>query len=135
LLPDGHRLHLDDGPIDAVIEAWGEPSEVRAAHDQATAAFRDVLPALVKELTVLRWPLGATAADPAGAGGAPDAGGLLAVPQQLHYADGGVGRCRRRSPADGHAGRAHAEPGLCERRWRYRLPSGGERAAHLWRRR
>jgi uncharacterized protein len=63
LLPDGHRLHLDDGPIDAVIEAWGEPSEVRAAHDQATAAFRDVLPALVKELTVLRWPVGETAPD------------------------------------------------------------------------
>ena len=63
LLPDGRRLHLNDGPVDAVIEAWGEPSEVRAAYDQTTAAFRDVLPALVKELTVLRWPLGETAPD------------------------------------------------------------------------
>jgi ApbE superfamily uncharacterized protein (UPF0280 family) len=61
LLPDGRRLHLNDGPIDALIEAWGEPSEVRAAYDQVTAAFRDVLPALMKELTVLRWPLGETA--------------------------------------------------------------------------
>ena len=46
-----------------MIAAWGEPSVVRAAHDQATAAFRDVLPVLVKELTVLRWPLGETAPD------------------------------------------------------------------------
>jgi hypothetical protein len=61
MLPDGRRLHLNHGPIDAVVEAWGEPGEVRAAYDQAVAAFRDVLPALVKELTVLRWPLGDTA--------------------------------------------------------------------------
>ncbi len=58
LLPDGRRLHLNHGPIDAVIEGWGEPREVRAAYDQATAAFHDVLPTLVKELTTLRWPLG-----------------------------------------------------------------------------
>ncbi|MGH6962244.1 MAG: UPF0280 family protein, partial [Dongiaceae bacterium] len=61
LLPDGRRLHLNHGPIDAVIEGWGEPREVRAAYDQAAAAFRDVLPTLVKELTVLRWPLSETA--------------------------------------------------------------------------
>jgi hypothetical protein len=58
MLPDGRRLHLNHGPIDAVIEAWGEAGEIRAAYDQAAAAFRDVLPALVKELSVLRWPLG-----------------------------------------------------------------------------
>jgi len=61
LLPDGRRLHLNHGPIDAVIEAWGEAREVRAAYDQAALAFRDVLPVLVKELTVLRWPLSETA--------------------------------------------------------------------------
>src|SRR5262249_2667518 len=63
LLPDGRRLHLNEGPIDTIIEAWGEPREVRAAYDQATAAFRDVLPTLVKDLTVLRWPLSETAPD------------------------------------------------------------------------
>ena len=61
LLPDGRRLHLNHGPIDAVIEAWGEPREVRAAYDQAMAAFHEVLPTLVKELTILRWPLGESA--------------------------------------------------------------------------
>src|SRR5262249_47877084 len=61
LLPDGRRLHLNHGPIDTVIEAWGEPREVRAAYDQATVAFQDVLPPLGKELATLRWPLGETA--------------------------------------------------------------------------
>ena len=61
LLPDGRRLHLNQGPIDAVIEAWGEPTEVRAAYDQATQSFRGILPTLVKELPTLRWPLSETA--------------------------------------------------------------------------
>jgi len=61
MLPDGRRLHLSHGPIDAVVEAWGDAREVRAAYEQATICFRDVLPALVKELAVLRWPLGDTA--------------------------------------------------------------------------
>jgi ApbE superfamily uncharacterized protein (UPF0280 family) len=61
LLPDGRRLHLNHGPIDAVIEGWGEPREVRAAYDQAIASFNDVLPTLVKELPTLRWPLSETA--------------------------------------------------------------------------
>lgn len=58
LLPDGRRLHLQHGPIDAVIEAWGEASEIRMAYEQVSAAFREVLPELVKELAILRWPLG-----------------------------------------------------------------------------
>src|SRR5262249_27296397 len=49
--------------MDAIIEAWGEPRDVRAAYERATAAFRDVLPTLVKELTILRWPLSETAPD------------------------------------------------------------------------
>jgi len=67
LLPDGRRLHLHHGPIDAVIEAWGEASEVRAAYEQAGAAFRQVLPDLVKELPILRWPLGEAMPNPRGA--------------------------------------------------------------------
>jgi len=58
LLPDGRRLHLNHGPIDLVLEAWGEPMDVAASHEQATTAFRDVLPALVAELPILREPLG-----------------------------------------------------------------------------
>ena len=56
LLPDG-RLHLQDGPIDLVIQAWGTAAEVQAAYAQAATAFPAALPALVAELTHLRTPL------------------------------------------------------------------------------
>lgn len=57
LLPDGKRLHLQHGPIDLIVQAFGEPVEVHAAYVQATAGFVDVLATLVKELPLLRSPL------------------------------------------------------------------------------
>ena len=56
-LADG-RLHLQHGPIDLVIEAWGEPAEVAAAYKQAGARFGGILEVLVQELAQLRAPLG-----------------------------------------------------------------------------
>ena len=56
LLADG-RLHLQHGPIDLIIEAWGERAEVRAAYRQAIARFDDILEVLVQELALLRTPL------------------------------------------------------------------------------
>jgi ApbE superfamily uncharacterized protein (UPF0280 family) len=55
-LPDG-RLHLQHGPIDLVIEAWGARAEVEAAYAQAWARFQDILQTLVFELPLLRAPL------------------------------------------------------------------------------
>ena len=57
-LPGG-RLHLQHGPIDLVVEAWGERHEVAAAYEQAWQRFQDVLETLVAELKTLRAPLGA----------------------------------------------------------------------------
>ena len=57
-LPDG-RLHLQHGPIDLVIESFGEQEEVEAAYRQAWDRFQDILQTLVDELAVLRTPLGA----------------------------------------------------------------------------
>jgi len=54
-----HRLHLQHGPIDLVIEAWGERDEVEAAYSQASARFENVLEVLVQELAQLRSPLAA----------------------------------------------------------------------------
>lgn len=51
LLPDG-RLHLNHGPIDLIIQAWGD--DVPRAYARATARFQDVLPELVAELPLLR---------------------------------------------------------------------------------
>jgi len=56
LLADG-RLHLQHGPIDLIIEAWGDRSEVEAAYRQAIARFDNILEVLVQELSVLRAPL------------------------------------------------------------------------------
>ncbi len=55
-LPDG-RLHLQEGPIDLVIGAFGAAAEVRRAYDAAAACFEEVLPGLVSELTALRRPI------------------------------------------------------------------------------
>ncbi len=52
------RLHLQHGPIDLIIEAWGDRSEVEAAYSQACTRFEDVLEVLVHELAQLRTPLG-----------------------------------------------------------------------------
>ncbi|MBE0614213.1 MAG: UPF0280 family protein [Burkholderiales bacterium] len=57
LFADG-RLHLQHGPIDLLIEAWGARAEVDAAYRQAVLRFDDILEVLVQELALLRTPLG-----------------------------------------------------------------------------
>jgi ApbE superfamily uncharacterized protein (UPF0280 family) len=54
LLPDGKRLHLQHGPIDLVIEAFGAGEEIALAYGQAQRRFATVLPELVAELPLLR---------------------------------------------------------------------------------
>ena len=54
MLPDGKRLHLNHGPIDLIIEADGEPHEVKQAYITAEARFATVLVELVSELPLLR---------------------------------------------------------------------------------
>src|SRR3546814_16467847 len=57
LLPDG-RLHLQEGPIDLVIEGFGADKAVRRAY-AAAVCLADVLPGLVAELPALKHPLAA----------------------------------------------------------------------------
>lgn len=61
MLPDGRRLHLNHGPIDLVIEAFGAADERQRAYRQAVDRFGTVLDELVAELTMLRQPAGARA--------------------------------------------------------------------------
>ena len=58
-LADGRRLHLQDGPIDLIVEARGREAEVRAAYDAAARRFAGLLDELCSELPALR-----QAADP-----------------------------------------------------------------------
>jgi uncharacterized protein len=59
LLADGRRLHLQDGPIDLIVEAHGSAASVRAAYDAAVQRFTGLLDELCGELAELR-----KAADP-----------------------------------------------------------------------
>jgi uncharacterized protein len=59
LLADGRRLHLQDGPIDLIVEACGTGTSVEAAYQAAARRFTGLLDELCGELPVLR-----TAADP-----------------------------------------------------------------------
>jgi len=69
LLPDGRRLHLQDGPIDLIVEAFGAPREIELAYRAAGARFITVLDELCSELPHLRraclpeqaWPKGSVA--------------------------------------------------------------------------
>jgi ApbE superfamily uncharacterized protein (UPF0280 family) len=56
-LPDG-RLHLQHGPIDLIIEAFGAREESELSYQQAIDRFGDILPTLVRELPILRRPAG-----------------------------------------------------------------------------
>ena len=59
MLPDGRRLHLNHGPIDLIVEAWGAAEEVAASYAQAIARFETILTELVGELALLRTPVAA----------------------------------------------------------------------------
>ena len=92
LLPDGKRLHLQDGPIDLVIEAKGREGDVRAAYEAAARRFTGLLDELCEELVELR-----RAADPVRCA----LKGVVArrmhaavapfAADALHHADGGGG--------------------------------------------
>jgi hypothetical protein len=59
-LADGRRLHLQDGPIDLIVEAHGSEINLREAYDAAARRFTGLLDELCDELPALR-----SAADPA----------------------------------------------------------------------
>ncbi|PTE10760.1 UPF0280 family protein [Mesorhizobium helmanticense] len=50
------RLHLNHGPIDLIIEAFGDAGECAAAYRQAVTRFQTVLTELVGEVAELRKP-------------------------------------------------------------------------------
>jgi ApbE superfamily uncharacterized protein (UPF0280 family) len=54
LLPNGRRLHLHDGPIDLIVEAFGPVDQVERAYNAAAARFVTVLDELCDELVLLR---------------------------------------------------------------------------------
>lgn len=67
MLADGRRLHLHDGPIDLIVEAFGPVREIEVAYRAASSRFVTVLDELCGELSFLRKPCSAEAEWPQGA--------------------------------------------------------------------
>jgi uncharacterized protein len=66
MLPDGHRLHLNDGPIDRIVGADALPAEIQSAYEAAARRFVTVLDELCEELPILRSRQTADSALPSG---------------------------------------------------------------------
>jgi uncharacterized protein len=66
LLPDGKRLHLSEGPIDLIVEAFGQHDQIRAGYRAAADRFVTVLDELCSELPLLRQQIHANSNVPAG---------------------------------------------------------------------
>jgi ApbE superfamily uncharacterized protein (UPF0280 family) len=66
MLADGRRLHMHDGPIDLVVEAFGDAREIDAAYRAAATRFVTVLDELCSELLFLRQPAEPNGPFPAG---------------------------------------------------------------------
>jgi ApbE superfamily uncharacterized protein (UPF0280 family) len=54
LLEDGRRLHLHDGPIDLIVQAFGEENQINAAYRAGAQRFVSVLDELCSQLAFLR---------------------------------------------------------------------------------
>lgn len=65
-LADGRRLHLQDGPIDLILEAYGHAREIAAAYRAAGERFATILDELCAELSFLRQPCSADTEWPQG---------------------------------------------------------------------
>jgi hypothetical protein len=66
VLPDNRRLHLHDGPIDLILEAFGTAAEIQLAYEAAIARFHTILDELCSELIYLRQPMTLTKPAPTG---------------------------------------------------------------------
>lgn len=64
MLPDGRRLHLNHGPIDLIIEAFGARAEREACYRRVVSRFDGLLDSLVGDLSELRSPNPGRVSDP-----------------------------------------------------------------------
>jgi ApbE superfamily uncharacterized protein (UPF0280 family) len=123
MLPDGRRLHLQDGPIDLVIEAFGSPAAVQAAYAAAMRRFDGLLDGLCAELPALRSaarPEGTALVGPVArrmyeavvphAGGMAKVGATTDVPASLGGEAAPFSRSREKVP-EGRMRARPAEPG------------------------
>ena len=129
LLDDGRRLHLHDGPIDLIVEAFGETDAIGLRTVQRQRRFVTVLDELCGELTFLRQAAQIGGRAPVGGHREADGGGGCALLRaDFHHAHGGCGRRGRGgNPEHDDRGR-QGFTGLRKQRRRHRAPSRARRA-------
>jgi uncharacterized protein len=66
LLPDGRRVHMNDGPIDLIIEANSTAHAIRAAYEAAARRFVSILDELCADLPLLRRQSTPSSPEPSG---------------------------------------------------------------------
>jgi uncharacterized protein len=66
MLPDGVRLHMQDGPIDVIVQAFGEELGIEKAYCAASARFVSILDELCAELPLLRKQVSDNSTTPTG---------------------------------------------------------------------
>jgi len=66
MLPDGRRVHMNDGPIDLIIEAKSTERALRAAYKAAARRFVSILDELCAELPLLRRRSTSSSPEPSG---------------------------------------------------------------------
>ena len=97
MLPDGRRLHLHDGPIDAIAEAFGLPRGSAQAYDAATSGLSPCWTNSATELTLLRQDAVRSIPLLQGRVAQRMADGVQPFARQgFHYAHGGGCRCSGR---------------------------------------
>ncbi len=129
LLEDGRRLHLNDGPIDLIIEAFGETDEVGAAYRAAAQRFVTVLDELCDELTFLRQAARIRRPAPVRCHReAHGGGGCALLRADFHHAHGGSGGRSRGGNSGRHDGGRQALAGLRKQWRRHRAASRPRRA-------
>jgi len=67
IMSGGRRLHLQDGPIDLIVEAYGRREQIHEAYDAAARRFITILDELCAELPLLRQAAQAKGTRPQGA--------------------------------------------------------------------
>ncbi|THF56301.1 UPF0280 family protein [Ollibium composti] len=111
-LDDGRRLHLNHGPIDLIVEAFGAAGERQAAYAQAVERFQTILTELVAELPELRKPalVATPTPDPSPQGGGEEKEGARgSFPSPLRGGGrGGGGQALSSSPFTGSTARRMA---------------------------
>ncbi len=129
MLEDGRRLHLHDGPIDLIVEAFGTVDAINAAYRAAAVRFVHVLDELCSELTLLRQAARTDGPLPSGAVARRMVAAVLPYCERAFITPmAAVAGAVAEEILDAMKARRSTFSGLREQRWRHRPAPRARRA-------